>query len=138
MARSTALFLPGLLRGTLLPLCLTLLISYAYLRPHYGFVLNPWLALCTYVAVPLVSFALSLLMHVVGLRGRTVDGNVIAIIFVAGATALMSNLATRQTLDASSWPFLAANIDPAAALAVVALLQLPSLSKERIVASCHR
>jgi ABC-2 type transport system permease protein len=138
LAKSAALFLPGVVLGTLLPLCLTLFISYAYLRPRYGFVLNLWLALCTYIAVPLVYFALSLLIHVVGLRGRTVDANVIAIIFVSGATALMSNLATRQTLDATSWPFLAANLGLAAALAAAALLLLPSLSKERIVASCHR
>jgi ABC-2 type transport system permease protein len=138
VAKSTALFLPAVVLGTLLPLGLTLLVSYAYLRPGYGFALNPWLALCTYVAVPLIYLALSLLIHVVGLRGRTVDGNVIAIIFVSGATALMSNLATRGTLDARSWPFLAANLGLAVALAVVALMLVPSLSKERIVAACRR
>ena len=138
IAKSIALFIPGLIMGTVFSFSLTAIINTFYISPDYEFILNPWLTICTYIALPIVYFCLSLLMNLVGLIGKVMDGGVIGIIFVAGISALMINLVAHGTLNANSWMFLLVNLALAGILIVLSIIFENKLKTERIILSCRR
>jgi ABC-2 type transport system permease protein len=138
IAKTIALFIPGFIMGIVFSAGLTAAINVIYLSPNFTFSLNFWTAACTYIALPIVYFSLSLLMNLVGLIGKAMDAGVIGIIFVAGVAAVMIRLVANHTLDARSWPFLLANLVLAGILFILSILFQNKLKTERIILSCQK
>lgn len=138
LAKSIALFIPGLIMGMVFSFGLMAIINTFYISPDYEFILNPWITICTYIALPIIYFCLSLLMNLVGLIGKVMDAGVIGIIFVSGISTLMINLVARGTLNANSWMFLLVNLGLAVILIVLSIIFQNKLKTERIVLSCRK
>lgn len=135
-AKSAALFISGVVTGYVFAFGLTQIIQMLFIPPAYGVRMSMWIILCIYLCVPIAYFALSLLMNLVGMIGRAMDGGVIGVIFTAGMTTLMIQLAARKTVDAGSWPFLLVNFLLAVLLFAISSLFEKKLQPERIVLSC--
>lgn len=135
LAKSLAVFLPGLVLGVALALVTLVAVNYIYFVSSIGFLVNLWIAVNSFVAAPLVYLLLSLLVHLVGLTGKPVTGNVIAQVFLPVFTSLMINLATHNVINAASWSFTLANLGAAAAIGAIVILLQPRLTRERIVLS---
>jgi hypothetical protein len=135
IAKSLAVFLPGLVMGEILALISLLAVNYIYFVPEIGFLLTPWMAVSCFVAAPLIYLSLSLLAHVIGLSGKPATGNVIVQVFLPVFVSLMINLGVHRVLDAASWSFALANLGLALVIGVIAILLRPRLTRERIVLS---
>jgi ABC-2 type transport system permease protein len=135
IAKSLAVFLPGLVLAEGFTLIVMFIINYVYFIPETGFLINPWIVISNLIAVPLVYLGLGLVVHLVGLTGKPASGNVIVQIFLPVFVALTINLVVRSVLDAGSWIFTLINFGVAAVLGIVILLLRPRLAKERIVLS---
>jgi ABC-2 type transport system permease protein len=135
IAKSLAVFLPGLVLGEVLAFISLMLINYIYFVPKTGFLLTAPMAISGFVAVPLVYMSISLLVHLIGLTGRPSTGNVIVQVFLPVFAALMINLGVRNILDVTSWSFTLVNLGLAAVICVIAILLRPRLTGERIVLS---
>lgn len=138
ISKSIALFIPGFIMGIVFSFGLIATISSMYLSYGYQFLLNPWITVCTYIALPIVYFALSLLMNLVGLIGKVTDAGAIGIAFVAGVSTLMINIAALRIVDTGSWPFFLVNIVLAGILIVLSIIFKDRLKAERIVLSCRK
>jgi len=135
IAKSLAVFIPGLVLGEILTLIVLIAVNYIYFVPSIGFLFNFWIAISSFLAVPLIYLCLSLLVHLIGLTGKPATGNVIVQVFLPIIISLMINLMLRHILDATSWPFTLANLGIAAAIAVTVIFLRPRLTRERIVLS---
>jgi riboflavin transporter FmnP len=135
IAKSLAVFLPGLVLGEVLAFVSLMVVNYIYFVPRIGFLLTPWIAISSFVAVPLVYFSLSLLVYLIGLTGKPATGNVIVQIFLPAFASLMINLGVHHVLDATSWTFTLANLSLAVVIGFTAILLRPRLTRERIVLS---
>jgi len=133
--KSLAVFLPGLVLGEVLGLISLLAVNYIYFVPRIGFLINPWIAISSFVAVPLIYLGLSLLVHIIGLAGKPATANVIVQIFLPVFASLMINLGVRHILDAASWSFAVANLALSVIIVTIAILLRPRLTRERIVLS---
>ena len=134
--KSLAVFLPGLVLGEVLGLISLLAVNYIYFVPRIGFLINPWMAISSFVAVPIIYLGLSLLVHIIGLAGKPATANVIVQVFLPVFASLMINLGVRYILDAASWSFTVTNLGLAVIIVVIAVLLRPRLTRERIVLSC--
>ncbi len=135
VAKSFAIFLPGLVLGEVLALISLLAVNFIYFVPVAGFLLNPWIFLSCFVAVPLIYLSLSFLVYLIGLTGKPATGNVIVQVFLPVFTSLMINLGVHHVLDATSWSFALANLGLAGAIGAIAVLLRRRLTSERIVLS---
>jgi ABC-2 type transport system permease protein len=135
IARSIAIFIPGLAVGEFLGVLVMIILNYIYFIPKIGFILNPWAALSSFIIVPLVFLALSLLSHLVGLTGRAASANIIVQIFLPVFANVMINLSIHHVLEITSWTFAAANFGVAAAIFIISFFFKGRLKKERIVLS---
>lgn len=135
IAKSLAVFLPGLVLGVVFAVIALVAVNYVYFVPTMGFLLTPWIAISSFVALPLIYLGLSLLVHVVGLTGNPATGNVIVQVFLPVFAALIINLGVRDILDAASWPLTLASLGLAVLIGIVAILLRPRLTRERIVLS---
>ena len=135
LAKSLAVFFPGLVLGWTLALAAMFAVNYIYLVPAIGFVLNPWITVNSFVVAPLLYLLLSLLVHLVGLTGKPLNGNLIVQLFLPLFLTLVINLAIRGIVDAASWPFTVLNSGAAAVTGIIVLLLKPRLTGERIVLS---
>ena len=135
IAKSLAVFIPGLVLGEVLTLITLVAVNYIYFVPRIGFLFTPWIAVSSFLAVPLIYLCLSLLVHLIGLTGKPATGNVIVQIFLPVIMTLMINLTVRHILDAASWPFTLANLGLAAAIIIIVIFLQPRLTRERIVLS---
>lgn len=135
IAKSLAVYLPGLILGEVLALISLIAVNYIYFVPEIGFLFTPWMAVSGFLAAPLIYLSLSLLVHLVGLTGKPATGNVIVQVFLPVFASLMINLGVHNVLDAVSWTFAAANLGVAAVIGVLVILLRPRLTKERIVLS---
>jgi ABC-2 type transport system permease protein len=135
IGKSVAVFLPGLVLGEVLAVISLLIVNFIYFVPVTGFLINQWIALSGFVAVPLIYMSLSLLVHLIGLTGRPATGNVIVQVFLPVYASLMINLAVRHVLDATSWQFTLANVGVAAVAGIIVVLLRTRLTGERIVLS---
>jgi len=133
IAKSLAVFLPGLVLGELLTLICLISVNYIYFVPRIGFLFTPWIAVSSFFAVPLIYLCLSFLVQLIGLTGKTATGNIIVQIFLPVITTLMINLMLHRVLDAASWTFTLTNLGIAAVLAVIVIFLQPRLIRERIV-----
>jgi len=135
LGKSLAVFLPGLVLGELLTLIALIALNYIYFVPQIGFIINPWIALSSFVTIPLLYLSLTLLVHLVGLTGKPATGNVIAQIFLPVLVALMINLIVRSVLDATSWVFTLVSLGIAIIIGFISLILRSRLTKERVVLS---
>ena len=135
IAKSIAIFIPGLILGEVLALITMIAVNYIYFVPEIGFIFNPWLAVSSFLAAPLIYLCLSLLIHFIGLTGKPATGNIIVQIFLPVMISLMINLAVRNILDITSWSFTLANLGIAVLIAIIVIFLLPRLTRERIVLS---
>jgi ABC-2 type transport system permease protein len=135
IAKSLAVFLPGLVLGEAFTFITLIAVNYIYFVPQIGFLVTPWIIITSFVAVPLIYLCLSLLVHLIGLAGRPATGNVIIQVFLPVIITLMINLIVRNILDAASWPFSLANLGIAAAVGIIVIFLRPRLTRERIVLS---
>jgi len=135
IAKSLAVFVPGLVLGEILTFIVLITVNYIYFVPSIGFLFTPWIAVSSFIAVPLIYLCLSLLVHLIGLTGKPATANVIVQVFLPVITTLMINLVIRHILDAASWPFALANLGVAAAAAIAVIFLQPRLKKEKIVLS---
>jgi ABC-2 type transport system permease protein len=135
IAKSLAVFLPGLALGEVLTLISLLAVNYIYFVPRTGFLMTPWIAVSSFVCVPLIYLGLSLLVHLVGLAGKPATGNAIVQVFLPLFASLMINLMLRSVLDASDWPFTVANLGIFAVMGIILISIRPLLTKEKIVLS---
>jgi len=135
IAKSLAVFIPGMVLGEILTLAALLAVNYIYFVPKIGFVYTRWMALNSFLAVPLIYLCLSLFAHLIGLTGKPATGNVIVQIFLPTVLSLMINLAIRNILDAASWPFTLANLGLAAVITIIVIFLQPRITRERIVLS---
>ncbi|MFC2012536.1 hypothetical protein ACFLVU_05335 [Chloroflexota bacterium] len=133
--KSLAVFLPGLVLGEVLGLISLLSVNYIYFVPKIGFLINPWMAISSFVAVPIIYLSLSLLVHIIGLAGKPATANVIVQVFLPVFASLMINIGVRHILDAASWSFTVTNLGLAMIIVVIAMLLQPRLTRERIVLS---
>ncbi|MEA2015880.1 MAG: hypothetical protein U9O59_04135 [Actinomycetota bacterium] len=134
-ARSIAIFIPGLVAGEVLTILVIIIVNYIYFIPEIGFILNPWAAVSSFIAVPLVFLALSLLSHLVGLTGRAASANIIVQIFLPVFANVMINLSIHRVLEITSWTFASANFGVAAAIFIISIFLKGRLKKERIILS---
>jgi len=135
IAKSLAVFLPGLVLGEVFAFIALIAINYIYFVPSIGFLVTPWMVLSSFVAAPLIYLCLSLLVHLVGLAGKPATGNVIIQILLPVIITLMINLIVRNVLDAASWTFTLANLGIAAIVGIIVIVLQPRLTRERIVLS---
>ncbi|MFW6125684.1 MAG: hypothetical protein ACOC58_01140 [Chloroflexota bacterium] len=135
IAKSLAVFLPGLVLGVVFALIALVAVNYVYFVFRIGFLLTPWIVISSFGALPLIYLGLSLLVHVIGLTGNPAAGNAIVQVFLPVFAALIINLGVRDVLDAASWPFTLASLGLAVVIGIIALLLRPRLTRERIVLS---
>lgn len=135
IAKSLAVFIPGMVLGEILTLAAMLAVNYIYFVPRIGFVYTHWIGLSSFLAVPLIYLCLSLLVHLIGLTGKPATGNVIVQIFLPIVLSLMINLMLHHILDTTSWPFTLANFGIAAVIAIIVIFLQPRITRERIVLS---
>lgn len=135
ISKSLAVFIPGMILGGILTLAALFAVNFIYFVPRVGFICTPWMALSSFLAVPLVYLCLSLLVHLIGLTGKPATGNIIAQIFLPVSLTLMINLLIRNVLDAASWSFTLSISGIAAIMAVIVIILKSRITKERIVLS---
>jgi ABC-type transport system involved in multi-copper enzyme maturation permease subunit len=135
LAKSLAVFLPGLVLGWIFTIIALIAINYVYIVPEMGFVITPWIVVTTFVMLPLMYFCVSLLVHLVGLTGAPQSGNTIAQFFLPIVTALVIILTTNGVLDITSGYFTLINLGIAAVIGIVIASLHSRLTKERIVLS---
>lgn len=135
IAKSLAVFIPGMVLGEILTLAALLVVNYIYFVPEIGFVYTHWIGLTSFLFVPLVYLCLSLLAHLIGLTGKPANGNIIAQIFLPVVLTLMINLTIRGILNAASWPLSLANFGIAAVITIFAIFLQPRITRERIILS---
>lgn len=135
IAKSLALFIPGLVQGEILTLIVLITVNYIYFVPTIGFLFTPWIAISSFLTAPLIYLCLSLVFHLIGLTGKPATGNVIVQVFLPVIINLMINLAVRHILDITSWPFTLANFGIAAVILITIIFLRPRLIRERIVLS---
>lgn len=135
LGKSLAVFIPGLVLGTILTLIVLIAINYIYFVPQIGFLITPSIAVSSFLAAPLIYLSLSLLVHLVGLTGKPATGNVIAQVFLPIIITLVINLVTRSVLDATSWTFTLTNLGIAFMIGIIVIFIRPRLTAERVVLS---
>jgi len=136
-ARSLSVFLPGMLIGTAAGI-VSLLIWNGQLTAHgMEVTLTPVGIVVAFAIVQVLYFALSLLVHLVGLAANAVTGNVIAQISLQAIVASMVNLGIHGIVVPDSWLFVLIHVAAAAAAGIATVAALRMLTKERIVLSAR-
>jgi len=87
------------------------------------------------VVVPLVYFALMLLVHEIGISARPVTANILAQLFLPVVITLMINLVTRNVINAGSWLFTVVLLGLALIIGVFVLVLRSKLTVEKIILS---
>jgi ABC-type Na+ efflux pump permease subunit len=136
IAKSLAIFIPGLIVGEVLTLVTLIAVNYIYFVPSIGFILTPWIAVNSFIVAPVVYICLGLLAYLVGLTGKPATGNIIAQIFLPVIINIMIQIALRTTIfNSASWSFAAVNIGLALLIVIIIFLLMPRFTKEKIVLS---
>jgi ABC-type Na+ efflux pump permease subunit len=134
-AKSFAVYLPGLVFSWVLTLISLFTVNAVLIVPKIGFLINPWIVVSSFIGVPLIYLFLTLLVHLVGLVGNPISGNVIAQVFLPVYATLVINLGVRSILEVTSWLFFLINLIIAIIAGIAVLFLKQYLNKERIVLS---
>jgi ABC-type Na+ efflux pump permease subunit len=136
MAKSLAVFLPGLVLCEAFAIASLLGVNALIIVPRMGFLASPTMILNGLALVPLLYFPICGLVILVGLAANPILGNVIANITVQIVATLVANLVIHTRLDPGSFLFTMVHLALAVALGLVVLALWPRLTKERVVLSC--
>ncbi|HRA50677.1 hypothetical protein [Actinotalea sp.] len=129
--RSVALWVPSLLAGVLAPAGVLGGLRWLAVPAGTGSPLDGWLLLATLVAVPVTFLGLSLVVTAVGLTATPAAGNIIAIGFYGGGSALLGNIVLRAGLGPEAFWWLTAGV--AVATWTAALLLGLRVTTSRVV-----
>lgn len=135
IAKSLAVFIPGMVLGEILVLAALLSVNYIYFVPSVGFIYSYWAGINSFLVIPTIYLTLGLLAHLIGLTGKPATSNVLIQIFLPASLSLMINLVIRQILDAASWTFTLAGLGISAVITIIVIILKPRLTRERIVLS---
>ncbi len=135
LAKSLAVFIPGLVLGLVIGIIVMFVINYIYFVPVSGFIFTPWIVTSCFIAAPLIYLGLSLLTNLVGLTSKTANGNIIAQVSLPVILTLMINITIRKIVIAASWTFTLVNLALAFIIIIVIAFLQPRLSTERVVLS---
>jgi len=135
IAKSLAVFIPGMVLGGILTLASMLAVNYIYFVPKVGFIYTHWIGLNSFLVVPLIYLCLSFLVHLIGLTGKPATGNVIVQIFLPVFLTLTINLMLRHVLDAASWPFTLVNFGITVVIIIIIIFLQSCITIERIILS---
>jgi hypothetical protein len=136
IGKTLSVFIPGLITGTVLTAVTLLVINFVYFVPNIGFIINPWIALTSFVIYPVLYFFLGLLVYLVGLTSKPVNANIIGQIFLPVFINLVIQIMIRSSfMDYTSWQFMLINLGFAIIIGVIVLILAPRISKEKIVLS---
>jgi len=135
IAKSLAVFIPGMVLGEVLTFAALLAVNYIYFVPRIGFVYTYWMGLSSFLAAPIIYLCLSFLVHLIGLTGKTANGNIIVQIFLPIILTLMINLIIRNILNAASWPLTLANFGIAFVIIIIVIFLQLRITREKIVLS---
>jgi ABC-2 type transport system permease protein len=137
IAKALAIFIPGLVVGEIFTLITLIAVNYVYFVPSVGFIINPWIAVNSFIAAPLVYLCLGLLAYLIGLTGKPATGNIIAQIFLPVVINIVAQLMIRtDILTFTSWSFMAVNVGLALVIIIITFFLQSRLKKERIILSC--
>lgn len=135
IAKSVAVFMPGLIVGVLTGLIILIAVNLIYFVPKIGFIFTPWAAVSCFVGAPLMYLCLTFLVHLVGLSSNTITANIIVQIFLPVIISLMINIAVRKIVNAASWHFALINLGIALVLALITVFLKNRLKTERVILS---
>ena len=136
MGKTIAIFIPGLIAGTVFTLATLIAVNYIYLVPAVGFLADPWILLISLVIYPAMYFCLGMLVYLVGLTGKPVNANIIAQVFLPVFINLVIQVMIRTSfMSYTSWQFMLVNLGFVIIIGVIVLILTPRISKEKIVLS---
>jgi hypothetical protein len=136
LGKTLSVFIPGLIAGTVLTAATLLVVNFIYFVPTIGFIINPWIAITSFVIYPALYFCMGLLVYLVGLTTKPVNANIIAQVFLPVFINLVIQVMMRTSfMDYTSWQFMLINLGFAVIVGVIVLILAPRISKERIVLS---
>lgn len=135
MAKTLALFIPGLALCELMSLATILGFDALAFAPRMGFLASPQMIVNVLVLLPMLFFPLYCLVILVGLVGNPVSGNVIANVAFSGILTLVLNLVTRAGLDLGGSGFALGSLGLAAVLGILVFALQGRMSKERVILS---
>jgi hypothetical protein len=136
IGKTLSVFIPGLIAGTFLTAATLLVVNFVYFVPTVGFLINPWIAIISFVIFPVLYFFMGLLVYLVGLTNKPVNANIIAQVFLPVFINLVIQIMLRSSfMDYTSWQFMLINLGFAIIIGVIVLILAPRISKEKIVLS---
>src|SRR4030066_2346428 len=75
IAKSIAIFIPGLILGEVLTFIVLIAVNYVYFVPEIGFIFNYWLAVSSFLAAPLIKLSLLISSHLYLICSARLTGN---------------------------------------------------------------
>lgn len=136
ISKTLALYIPGIIVGTIFSLVITGIMNSLCIEKDFNYKPNEIILIATYILLPIIYFALSLFMNLLGLIARVADASVVGIIFVSGVTTVVINLVAKGNIKADSIMFLMINLLLTIVLFVLSIILYHKLTIERIVLSC--
>jgi hypothetical protein len=131
-----SVFIPGFIVGTVFTAATLLVVNFVYFVPTIGFVINPWIAITSFVIYPALYFCLGLLVYIIGLTNKPVNANIIGQVFLPVFINLVIQLMLRASfMDFTSWHFMLVNLGFVIIIGAVVLVLAPHISREKIVLS---
>jgi hypothetical protein len=137
MAKSLAIFLPGLAFSLLVSLAVLFGVDALIIAPRMGSLVSPFILFNGIALIPIMYFPLCCIVLFVSLVGNPVNGTVISNIAFSGLITVAINLVTRAGLDPGSLAFALGSLAVSLILGLLALALQTRLGKERIVLSCR-
>ena len=135
LGKSLAVFLPGLIFTVIMSIVAFIVLNLIYFSGDTGFFFTSWMFISNLLAVPLLYFAVTLFVHIIGLVGKPVTANVIGQIFLPVMANVMIQLAVRSSLGAGSWLFAVILLGTATVIVIGMFPAYRNMTTERIILS---
>jgi hypothetical protein len=136
LGKTLSVFIPGLIVGTVLTAATLLVLNFVYFVPKIGFIINPWIAIISFLIYPALYFCMGILVYLVGLTNKPVNANIIAQVFLPVFINLVIQVMLRASfMDYTSWQFMLVNLGFVIIVGIIVLILVPRISKEKIVLS---
>jgi len=136
LGKTLSVFVPGLIVGTVLTAATLLVLNFVYFVSTIGFIINPWIAITSFVTYPALYFCMGLLVYLIGLTNKPVNANIIAQVFLPVFINLVIQLMLRTSfMDYTSWQFMLVNLGFVIIVGLIVLVRAPRISKEKVVLS---
>lgn len=136
LGKTTAIFIPGLIAGTVFTLATLAAVNYIYIVPAVGFLADPWILVISLAIYPAMYFCLGLLVYLVGLTGKPVNANIIAQVFLPVFINLVIQVMLRTSImDYTSWQFMLANLGFVIIILIIVMILAARITREKVVLS---